>query len=205
MTAFLLVKKLDEFFRATIDNKKYARKVLPILGGMFIFIFFSNVFGLFLEWLTILLPHLHLADYLRPGNSDLTTTLSLALIIIVMSHIIMTRTHGVFGYIKHYVFHFEGQTIVDKCINVFVGWLHLIGEVIRVLSLSLRLFGNIFAGGILLAIMVYLTAKIGVADIPLGNLLTIPFWLFEMFVALIQTVIFCTLSGVYFKEAAEHH
>gem|GEM_PF-1326849 len=44
------------------------------------------------------------------------------------------------GYIRHYVFHFHGHNISEKIISVFVGWLHLIGEVVRVLALSLRLF-----------------------------------------------------------------
>lgn len=84
----------------------------------------------------------------------------MAVLMILISHIIMIRSHGVIGYVLHYVFNFNGKTLVDKAINVFVGWLHLIGELVRVTGLSLRLFGNIFAGAVLLGVMLWITGKI---------------------------------------------
>ncbi len=75
----------------------------------------------------------------------------------------------------------------------------------RVMSLSLRLFGNIFAGAVLLGVMGWLTAKIGVATIPLGNILLIPFYFFEMFVGFIQAMVFAMLVSLYFEEASSSH
>lgn len=64
----------------------------------------------------------------------------MAVLMILISHIIMIRFRGVFGYVLHYVFNFTGPTVTDKIINIFVGWLHLIGEIVRITALSLRLF-----------------------------------------------------------------
>ena len=73
------------------------------------------------------------------------------------------------------------------------------------ISLALRLFGNIFAGALLIGLMIWLTGQLAVAHVPIGNIWTSPFWLFEMFVACVQTLVFCTLSALYFKEAIEAH
>lgn len=93
-------------------------------------------------------PNWH--HYLRPINADINTTLGMAALMIFISHMIMIRYRGFFGYVGHFLFHFHGHSFVEKCISVVVGWLHLVGEGVRVLALSLRLFGNIFAGVVLI-------------------------------------------------------
>ncbi len=86
---------------------------------------------------------------------------------IIISHFIMMRFRGFFGYIGHFLFHFHGKTFVEKCISVVVGWLHLVGEFVRILALSLRLFGNIFAGVVLIGVMVWLSGLIAVGFLPI--------------------------------------
>ncbi len=125
---------------------------------------------------------------------------------IVLSQFIAIIHRGTLGWLSGYLFHFSGTSTVEKCINVFVGWLHLIGEFVRVLSLSFRLYGNIFAGVILITVMSFLLSKIAIAGIQLGQFALIPFWIFEIFVSLIQAFIFLTLTTIYVREAsASHH
>jgi F-type H+-transporting ATPase subunit a len=126
------------------------------------------------------LPGLH--DYLRPINADINTTLGMAALMILISHLIMIRYRGFFSYVMHYAFNFSGKTVVEKFINVIVGWLHGVGELVRVLALSLRLFGNIFAGVVLIGVMIWLSGLISIGWLPVGNLFVIPFYFLEMFV-----------------------
>ncbi len=148
-TGFLIVKNLKAFFEPLLGHNLPINKVLWFVGGTFLYILGANLYSLSLDWLLAFSP-VSWHNYLRPINSDINTTLGMALLMIIISHSIMIRFHGFFGYILHYVFHFRGHTLVDKIISVVVGWLHIIGEVVRVMALSLRLFGNIFAGAVLL-------------------------------------------------------
>ncbi len=143
-------------------------------------------------------------EYLRPINADINTTLGMAVLMILISHIIMIRYRGFFGYAGHFLFHFHGHSFVEKCISVVVGWLHLVGEFVRVLALSLRLFGNIFAGVVLIGVMIWLSGLISIASIPVGSLMVIPFYFLEMFVGFIQAMVFSLLVAMYFAEASEH-
>ena len=99
---------------------------------------------------------------------------------------------------------FSGHNLGEKLINVFVGWLHFLGLFATTASLSLRLFGNIFAGIVLIGVISYLMASATSFAFELGRLVVIPFWFFEVFVALIQAIVFACLMIAYFKGAAEH-
>ena len=139
----------EGIFEPLLGHNLPIHKTLWFVGGVFIYILGSNLYSLLLDWLLAFSPETW-HDYLRPINSDINTTLGMAVLMIIISHMIMIRFRGVIGYVLHYVFNFSGHGIVDKFINVVVGWLHIIGEVVRIMALSLRLFGNIFAGAVLL-------------------------------------------------------
>ena len=81
--------------------------------------------------------------------------------------------------------------------------MHLIGEITRLLSLSLRLFGNIFAGVVLISVMAFVGGKLSLFGVSFGHIFVLPFWLFEIFVAIIQALVFGVLMIFYFKEARE--
>ena len=196
-----VVKYLDGFLTSALEDANFARKAFFLLGGCFVYILAANLFGLGIDWLGSFWPAVH--AWLRPINSDLNTTLGMAVVVLLVSHFLMLRHRGVVKYLGHYAFHFHGDNLVEKVVNVAVGWLHAIGEGVRLLSLSLRLFGNIFAGTMLLVIMTYLTARLSLWSIHFGELLTIPFWCLELFVAFIQALVFTTLACVYFREARE--
>ncbi|MDD2487400.1 MAG: F0F1 ATP synthase subunit A [Candidatus Gracilibacteria bacterium] len=205
-TGLIIVKLIYDFAADFIGDRKFAKKILFLIGGMFIFIFLSNIFSLFLDWILLFAGEdLKLHEYLRPINSDPNTTFALSLIIIFVSHFVAVFKRGIPKYLKGYMFNFHGDGLFEKIINVFVGWLHLIGEVVKALSLSLRLFGNIFAGVVLIAMLAYLGGMISLFGIRIGELFVLPFWFFELFVALIQAIVFFVLASIYFKQAIEEH
>ncbi len=80
-----LIRRIDDFFLDAIEDKKYARLFLPLVGGFFIYIFLSNVFGLGLDWLNFVVTGGH--EYFRPINSDLNTTVIMAVSIILTAQI----------------------------------------------------------------------------------------------------------------------
>lgn len=86
-----------------------------------------------------------------------------------------------------------------------MGWIHFLGEFSRILSLSVRLFANIFAGVALIMVMKYIGDMIPVPVI--GGLLVLPIWFFEILVAFLQAFIFTLLASIYINEATtvEHH
>lgn len=203
-TGYIIVKKLKAFFEPMLGHNLPTRKTLWFVGGIFLYILWANLYSLLLDWILAFSPT-SWHEFLRPINSDINTTLGMAIIMIVISHILMIRFHGFFGYILHFIFNFSGKSFVDKFINVIVGWIHLVGEGVRVLSLSLRLFGNIFAWAVLIGVMLWITAKIGIFHLPVGNLLMVPFYFFEMFVGFIQAMVFSLLVALYFQEASDTH
>lgn len=201
-TGYLIVKNMKAFFEPLLGHNLPLEKSLWFVGGVFIYIFGANLYSLFLDWMLAFLPGLH--DYLRPINADINTTLGMAVVMILLSHIIMIRFRWFFGYVGHFAFHFHGKNIVEKIISVIVGWLHFVGELVRVLALSLRLFGNIFAGVVLIGVMIWLSGLLAVGFLPIGNLMVIPFYFLEMFVWFIQAMVFSLLVSMYFAEASEH-
>lgn len=198
------VKFFDDQLRDAFGDKKESRKYFGVIVGMFFIILFGNLFGLIIDWFGLSVAP-SILYYLRPMHSDLNTTLVLSLITVVLLIAIQVKSHGSAGTIKSYAFNFQGAGLMEKCINVFVGWLHAIGIVATLGSLSLRLFGNIFAGIVLIGVISYLMATATGTIFEIGRLAVIPFWFFEVFVALIQAIVFAFLMIAYFKGAAEKH
>jgi len=119
-----------------------------------VIIFFGNLFGLVIDWFGTFIPAVH--TYFRPIHSDLATTVPLAITAVVYSLYIAGKYNGVGHTAKGYLFNWSGNSVAEKCVNVFVGWLHMVGIPSTMASLSLRLFGNIFAGIILISVLGYL-------------------------------------------------
>lgn len=198
-------KFFDDQLRDAFDgDKKKARQYYPLIVWMFFLILFGNLFGLLIDWFGLsVLPSL--LYYMRPMHSDLNTTLVLSLVTVVYMLKIQISTQGFWKSIQTYLFHFEGNNFMEKCIWVFVGWLHAIWIFATTASLALRLFGNIFAGIILIWVVTALLASATWGLFELGRLAVTPLWFFECFVALIQAIVFTYLMIAYFKWAWEHH
>ncbi|MBI4037850.1 F0F1 ATP synthase subunit A [Candidatus Curtissbacteria bacterium] len=128
--------------------------------------------------------------YLRSMNSDLNTTMALAIVSTVATHFLAIRYLGLFGYI--------GKFISLNPIFLFVGLLELVGEVTKIFSLSFRLFGNIFAGEVLLTTAI---TKVFAVLAP------VPFYFLEILVGFVQALIFSMLTLVFMvilTQKSEH-
>ncbi len=152
--------------------------VVPLAIALFIFILVAN-------WLELIPsgedPHL-----LPSPTADVNLTYALALLVIIGVHIYGVRERGFKGYIKHF---FQPYAILFP--------LNLIEEIVKPFTLALRLFGNIFAGGI----MISLIGLLPLYTIWGPNAL----WkLFDMAIAAIQAFIFALLTILYFGMAGEH-
>ncbi len=164
-------------------NKK-AKVFFPIVMTFFLYIFFGNLLGLFPGFATITFNHQPL---LRSINSDLNMTLGLALVSAVLTHAFAIYYLGVIDYLKKW--------FTLNPIFLFVGILELVGEFTKIVSLSFRLFGNIFAGKVILTTVSSIFAFI----IPL------PFYFLEIIVGFVQAVVFMMLTLVFMVLLSEKH
>lgn len=131
--------------------------------------------------------HVPQVPVLRPGSADLNTTLALAVISVFMTQVFGVQFQHL-GYFKKFI-NFSSP------IMFFVGILELVSEFAKIISFAFRLFGNIFAGEVLLVVISAL--------IPL--VAPMPFYGLELFVGFIQALVFSMLSLVFFNMATQSH
>lgn len=190
---------LFSFIEDVLGNKEHAKKAFPLIATIFLFVLFSNWVGLIPGMGTIGLEHVKeghhtIVPFLRSTSADLNFTLALSLIVVVVIQVTGIMTLGLFKYGKKF---FVSPFHKPYVLGTMVGLLELISEVVKFISFSFRLFGNIFAGEILLTVMLTLVPYF----IPL------PFLLLETFVGLVQAGVFAMLTLVFLKMAmleAEH-
>ncbi|MEO8862874.1 MAG: F0F1 ATP synthase subunit A [Candidatus Saccharimonadales bacterium] len=178
-----------------IGDRRRALKYAPLVLTLFFLILLNNWAGLLPGVGHSLLAHTHEGHvpFLRGFTSDLNSTLALALVTMFLVQVYSIKELGGLGYFKHF--------FTDKPynpINLFVGLLELLGEFTKVMSLSLRLFGNIFAGEVLLFVITSITGY-------LAPVATMPFVLMEMFAGFIQAFVFAMLTLVYLTIATSKH
>ena len=169
----------------------------PIIASFFFFIIVGNYLGLLpgfgtigiYQQSTINNQQLTFVPFFRSINSDLNTTLALALVSVIATHYLSIKYLGLRGYI--------GKFFSLNPIFLFVGIIELAGEFTKVVSLSFRLFGNIFAGETALETVSSLFAFIA----------PIPFMLLEIIVGFVQALVFAMLTLVFMvilTQKAEH-
>jgi len=153
----------------------------------------------------------HLVPWFRPGSADLNFTLALAIVFMLVWMWLTVSEVGVWGFVVHTFGPKGGLTGVIKYallpIFVFVGLIEIVSIVFRPVSLSLRLFGNIFAGETLLHAMGNLMADLGFGAIPqfFGRiLLPLPFYFLELLVGVLQATVFTLLCAVYIQLSTAH-
>jgi len=184
-----VIETILNFFVEVWGDKAKVTKFFAFLATFFIFILVSNWFGLIPGVGTFgFYEHGELVPFFRSLNSDLNATVAWAVISVVA-----TQVAGVvaLGLGKHLGKFFNFKSPID----FFVGILELISEVSKLISFSFRLFGNVFAGEVLLVVMMFLVPYI----------LPLPFFMLEMFVGFIQALVFTTLTLVFLKMATESH
>ncbi|MCU0680053.1 MAG: F0F1 ATP synthase subunit A [Planctomycetes bacterium] len=209
----MIMEMFLDLFDLITGSRKKSLKFLPFVLSFFFFVLINNWLGLIPGVGSIgkvISEHGEkiFIPYFRGGTADLNTTLALATIGVVASHILGVMAVGAWNYFNRFInikvfLEIPKKIMKDPAIllinpiKAFVSLIEIIGELAKVASLSFRLFGNIFAGEVLLASMSALLA--------FG--LPIPFMFLEVIVGLIQALIFAVLILIYLSisTTAEEH
>lgn len=207
----IVIEFLLNIFDAITGSRKKSLKIFPLVFSFFIFILISNWLGLLPgfgslgkivneDGQAVLIP------FLRGATADLNTTLALAIFGIISSHIFGSISLGFLNHVSKFLnwhavveifkkFKKDPLILFLNPVKIFVGFIEIIGEFAKIASLSFRLFGNIFAGEVVLASM----SAIFAFGLP------IPFLFLEIFVGLIQALIFSILVFSYLTMASISH
>ena len=224
----LMPDRIQNLFEALVETlyitfegivgKHMIPKVFPLIATQFIFILAANWFGLIPGVGTIgfgvpgtgpLALKEVTEPLLRPANADLNMTLGMALFFMAWWLFWTIQEVGVVGFLKH-IFAPKGGLkgvlwFVLLPLFAFVGVIEVISIAIRPVSLSFRLFGNMYAGETLLHTMSALGASL---PFPLNWLCSIlfplPFYFLELLVGVLQAFVFAMLCAVYIKLSTEH-
>jgi len=185
-----LIESLYEFVRSITPHQ--AGQFFPLIASIFLYVMISSWAGLIPGAETIGLIKFtdgvkHYVPLIRGGTADINTTLALAIFSVFSIQVFGYKSQG-FKYFKKFL-------DLSNPINFFVGFLELISEFAKVMSFAFRLFGNIFAGEVLLAVIAFL--------LPL--LAPLPFVGLEIFVGFIQALVFATLTLVFINIATQDH
>ncbi|MFM2414403.1 MAG: hypothetical protein RI911_96 [Candidatus Parcubacteria bacterium] len=173
------------FIEQTLEDVKAARKFFPLLMTVFLFISLCN--------LAEFIPGVHsiqflgpdgMVPFLRGTNTDLNMTLALTLIVVVVIEAAGIMALGLGHYLKKFF-------TLESPIKATVGIIEFVSEMARVISFSFRLFGNIFAGQVLITVVTYFVPYV----------LPAPIMMFEMFVGVVQAAIFTLLTLFFIKLA----
>ncbi len=179
---------LIDFIENVTHDRAQALRFFPLIATLFLFILLSNWMGLLPGFGSLTYQTAEgVVPLLRGANADLNTTLALAIISVVMTQVYAVRELGIVPNLKKY---FSLNPIMS-----FVGLLEIIGEFSKMISFSFRLFGNIFAGEVLLIVISGLVPILG----------PLPFFGLELFVGLVQALVFAMLSLVFLSIATSAH
>ena len=175
---------------SVIPDKKLARRIAPLA----LTIFFVMLFG---YWMSVL-PGLDSVFYkdvpvLRAITADLNFTFAVAIIVLLTVQYFALMAHGPIGNLKRYF-----RNPIKDPIGAFEGLLEFIGEFSRYAALSVRMFGNCFAGEILLVVIAVMTSYFSVVALPF-------FLAFELFIGFVQAYVFFILTVIFTSLAVESH
>lgn len=189
----LLQWTFEGLYKTTVEvigDKTVAKKIFPLAFTIFITVIVSY-------WLSIL-PGIGPitidgVPVFRALVADLNFTLALAVITIVTTQIYAVRHHGLFGNVGRYI-----KNPFKDPIGAFEGILELVGELSRMVTLSLRLFGNAFAGEVLLIVIAVLSSYLAAVTLPVVMV-------FELFIGFIQAYVFFMLTIIFTSLAIASH
>ncbi len=167
----MVLSGIEEFMIGITGEE--GRFMFPLIASLGFFILLSNYLGM-------------IPGFYSP-TASINTTLACALIVVVMTHVLGVKFHG-----AKYIKHFMGPV---WWLTPLIMPIEIIGHIARVLSLSIRLFGNVFGEELVLGILFFL-AGLYLAPLPMMFL--------GLFTGFIQAFIFCLLSMMYFAGAIEH-
>lgn len=189
----IIIENLLKFIESVTHSRGQAKKFFPLVATIFIFVVLSNWIEIVPGLGTIGIYETHngqqvLVPFIRSASADLNVTLAIAIVSVMAIQIFGIAALGISKYGKKFI-NFKGP------IEFFVGILELVSEAAKMVSFSFRLFGNIFAGEVLLTVILFLAPFI----IPL------PFLFLEIFVGFIQALVFSMLTLVFLQMATVSH
>jgi F-type H+-transporting ATPase subunit a len=175
-----------KFIDSITRSRELTEQVFPLITTFFIFIVSANFLAFIPGFLGAFLVNVGGASIplFRSPNSDLNSTLALAVVSVASIQYFGIKTLGFKKYLKRF---FNLANPLKWVSGIF----EIISDLTKILSLSLRLFGNILAGEVLLMVMAFL----------IPYFIPLPFMILELFVGFIQAFIFATLSLVFIKSA----
>ena len=173
-----------------IGDKQTARSIFPLAITMF--------FAVIVTYWIAILPGVgsimwHDTPLFRGLPADLNFTFALAIITIVASQVYAIKRHGFFGNIGRYL-----KNPFKDPIGAFEGILEFVGEFSRLVALSFRLFGNAFAGEVLLMVVAVMAGYFAALALPF-------FFAFELFIGFIQAYVFFVLTLIFTSLAIQTH
>ncbi len=223
----LIPHKAQNFFEFVIEflydrvvgivGEKQAKLAFPLLGTLFIYILVSNWFGLIPGVGTIgvgdavgpfMVGEVH-EPLLRPPTADLNATLAMSLSAFLVWFYLTIKELGFMGFIAH-TFGAKGglKGLMGKVVAVvflFVGVIEVVSMILRPMTLSVRLYGNIFAGESVLHTLGALLDNAGFPWSFMGSvLIPFPFYFMELLVGLLQAIVFTLLCSVYIQLSTTH-
>lgn len=174
-----------------VPDKKVAKGIAPLALGLFFTILFTY-------WISVLPGVGESITYnghplLRGLPTDLNFTFAIAIIAIIATQYYAIKSHGLLGNVGRYI-----TNPFKNPIGAFEGLLELVGELSRLIALSLRLFGNAFAGEVLLAVIAILSGWLAGLSLPV-------FILFELFIGFIQAYVFLVLTCIFTALGTASH
>lgn len=189
----IIIESLLDAMEGIFGSRARAEKYLPLIATIFIFVLLSNWFGIIPGVGSIGVREIKedvptFVPLFRSAASDLNFTLTLAIIAVLFVNVSGITTIGFFK-------HFSKFFSFKNPIAFFVGILEFISEIAKMVSFSFRLFGNVFAGEVLLITIGFLAPYI----------VPVPFLGLEIFVGFIQALVFSMLTMVFISIATSHH
>ncbi len=182
-----LVEFVYDYIAETLESRELARTFFPYLCTIFLFIFTSNLieFTPGIGSLGFFGPHGEFSPLFRSVNTDLNVTLMLAILSFLVIEITGVVVVGVAKYGGKFI-NFHGGAI-----GFIVGIIELFSEIARIVSFSFRLFGNVFAGEVLILVVIFFLPVVA----------PVPIMMFELFVGFVQAAIFALLTLFFIKIA----
>ncbi len=189
-----IVTFVYNFVVQIIGDESRARKIMPFVGAVFMFILFANLISL-IPLISSITLNGH--EVFTASTADFNTTFALALASVVIINLNSIFENGLFSHLGHFI---QIKPIITgfkksigdgflAIVNFFVGLIEIIGEIAKIISLSLRLFGNMFAHEVL-SIILLGAFSIGVPAIWMGM---------GILVGVVQAVVFTALITVYYS------
>jgi len=184
-----VIEYLSNLVDSVTHDREQTKRFFPFIGTIFFFILTMNWMGLLPGFGSIGFYEEHeghevLVPFLRAGTADLNMTVAIAMVSVILAQVMGVLYIGVKKHLRKY---FNPNPTMT-----FVGLIEFVSEFTKIISFSFRLFGNVFAGEVLLLVISTLVPLVA----------PVPFLMLEIFVGFIQAFVFALLTLVFLKIAA---